>query len=519
MKVSARRVFVGLAIALLPSMIAASYYFGVTWDEKTRHFYGETVWRFLAGDLDRSAFTTDGAALYGAFFDVAAVATERWLPFNRYVIRHALGAGLGWLGIVYCGRLAGKLFGDWAGVLGLVLLAASPRYFADAMNNPKDLPFAALTVVALYYIATISPKWPYVTLATAVGIVVPLALALNVRAGALLYLGYFGLLVLIYAAIERPGWRAFADTAIRLSLVTAATMLLGTIFWPWAQGSPFVRPIQAAIGLSNFPWDGLVLFAGGEYGAEHLPRYYGPWWLLISTPPVVLAGVALSVAGPARTFWTRAGLGAVALLPVALAVVRHATLYDGIRHLLFVYPVFVVLAAGGWSDFTSGARQVWVRRGAQAALAVGLAAIFVFNVRAFPNQGVYFNGLVGGPRGAFAKYDEDYWGNCIQQAVAWSAEVARRSGRPVGVSGDPWHIVQLDSERYSELFYAPPPSLRYHFDIRLNRGSIAAVEGLATRPDALHRVETPDGAVLCVVLPGPAYPSEKSHLRLDDGQG
>ena len=65
----------------------------------------------------------------------------------------------------------------WAGVLAMVLLAVSPRYFADSMNNPKDLPFAAMTVVALYYISTVSVEWPYVSFSTAIKIAVSLALA------------------------------------------------------------------------------------------------------------------------------------------------------------------------------------------------------------------------------------------------------------------------------------------------------------------------------------------------------
>ena len=64
------------------------------------------------------------------------------------------------------------------------------------MNNPKDLPFAAMSVAALYYISTVSPRWPYLPLGTAVKIALAIALALSIRVGGLLYLGYFGLLVM-----------------------------------------------------------------------------------------------------------------------------------------------------------------------------------------------------------------------------------------------------------------------------------------------------------------------------------
>jgi hypothetical protein len=50
--------------------------------------------------------------------------------------------------------------------------------------------------------------------------------------------------------------------------------------------------------------------------------------------------------------------------------------------------------------------------------------------------------------------------------------------------------------------------------IRLNRGPNDGVVELAGREDALFRVQTPDGAVLCVVLPGPAFAELRRHLVL-----
>jgi hypothetical protein len=499
--------FAAVGVALLPLMIAASFDFGATWDEKSRHRYGELILEFFRGLRTRASFPETGGHLYGGMFDLICAALEQWLPLNRYVLRHIVNASFGWLGVLYCGRLAARLFGPWAGTLAMILLATSPRYFAHSMNNPKDLPFAALSVVALYYVSTISPTWPYVSRATAAKIAVALALALNVRAGALLYLGYFGLLVAAYVVAERnTNWRRLADTALRVAAVTAAVLVLGTAFWPWAQAAPFTRPIQALLGLANFPYGGLVLFNGQESNSTNLPWYYVPWWLMISTPPVVIAGVFLSASRYRGGQLARiAALTTLAALPVALVIGRGSTLYDGIRHLLFIYPIIAVIAAAGWSDWISARRRPWVRRSAIALLAVGLANILVFNVRAYPNQAAYFNALVGGPRGAFARYDMDYWGNCVLEAVTWSARTARLSGMPVAVSGNPWHLVQTDAERYHELFFTPPQRGQHYLDIRLNRGPIGGVTELANRQDALYRVQTPDGAILCVVLPGPAF--------------
>jgi hypothetical protein len=511
----ARWTFVAIAVALLPIMVLASFDFGVTWDEKDRHRNGENVWQFLQGLRSRSAFAETGGHVYPGLFDAICAALETWVPGDRYVLRHVVNATFGWVGVLYCGRLAARLFGQWSGVLAMVLLAASPRYFADSMNNPKDLPFAAMSVMALYYISTVSPQWPYISGSTAIKIVISLALALNIRVGALMYLGYFGLLIAAFVVAERcTNWRRLADTAARVLAVAVCMLLLGTVFWPWAGGAPLTRPFQALLGAANYPWDGLVVFRGREYSATDLPWYYAPWWLLISTPPVVLAGAALSplFLSSREDALRRVALWAVVVLPVAASIVMGSTLYDGIRHLLFIYPVLVVLAVAGWTGILSGSRPPRLRRGAAAALAVGLASALLFQIRFHPNQGVYFNALVGGPRGAFKRYDMDYWGNCMLQAVEWAVDTARSSGMAIPISGNPSHLVQLDAGRFRQVYFINQSRNRHYLQIQLARGPVTSLRKMAAEP-ALYQVRTPDGALLCTVTPGPAYGELEARRR------
>jgi hypothetical protein len=117
---------------------------------------------------------------------------------------------------------------------------------------------------------------------------------------------------------------------------------------------------------------------------------------------------------------------------------------------------------------------------------------------------VYFNALVGGPRGAFTYYEMDYWGNCILEAVRWSAGQARSSNLPFTISGSPWDLVQLNAGRFPELQFVPTGRGRHYLHVQLGRGDILFLRRLAREP-ALYRVKTPDGAVLCTVSPGPAY--------------
>ena len=99
--------FVVLAVALLPIMVLTSFDFGVTWDEKSRHRYGELVWEFLSGARARtSTYVEDGGHLYGGLFDAICAAVERHVAIDRYVLRHGINAIFGWIGVLYVGRLA-----------------------------------------------------------------------------------------------------------------------------------------------------------------------------------------------------------------------------------------------------------------------------------------------------------------------------------------------------------------------------------------------------------------------------
>lgn len=498
-------------------MVWLSQGFGFTWDERFQQKYGEEIWDYAHGSLPRSTFDTNlgNQYLYGGLVEILCVTVQHLFPrADAYVVRHMVIAVFGWSGIVFCGLLAGRAFGPRAGWLAAALLAVSPRYIGDAMNNPKDAPFAALTMAALYFALTIDERPPFFSWKQAAKLGAAIALAINVRPLGLMLLGFGGGIVLVYVVgrtLRSPDperWRPVGATVVRLAVMVALAIPLGTVAWPWAQAQPFIRPIQAFLIAARADWAAGfdVVYAGEVYGAGELPWHYVPRWLLMALPPVVVAGVVL--AGLVWLGSTRARLSALALVlfiaaPIAGAVWRHATIYDGIRHVLFIVPPLTVLAAAGWSAAlsSSGRRRIVVI----ALLALGIGEAAGYQLANHPNQIVYFSPIVGGPRAAFARYDMDYWGNSMLQAVTWSAALAGDLKRPLAVSGNPIQAVQADAGRYHSLYVRPRDAGDFHLDIRLLRGPPEAVRAFASRADVLHRVTTADGTPLCVVLPGPAY--------------
>lgn len=518
------------ALALLATMVVLSRDFGATWDERALQRYGEEIWEYYRGErplakIDTISFLHN--RIYGGFAEVLSVAVQRAVRADVediFVVRHAVNSVFGWTGIVLAFLTASRLFGQRAGWLAAALLAAMPRYVGYSMNNTKDLPFAVLMMAAFYCIVTMKPQYPYLPWGHAARLAVAIALAINVRAMGMVLLGYtaIGLLVAMFAARERSLVRLGA-TGARFAAVALVAVVGGTVFWPWAQQQPLVRPFEAFFMASGFSWGNPSLFAGQDVPARDLPWHYLPTWLLISLPPVVLAGVGLSLVRlwrRAESWVQLAALWAFVLVPATVVIVRGLTLYDEIRHMFFVVPPIGVIAAAGWDLAIAAApgRAVFLPA---ALVAVGVAEPLLFQLRNHPNQIVYFTPAIGGPRGAFGRFDMDYWGNCVLQAVEWSAGEAERAQTPIGVSGNAWEVVVVDADRFKRLYFRLPYRSGYHFNIQLLKGTREDVLGTSRRGDILHRVTTADGTPLCVVLPGPEYPrlAAEQRFRIEESAG
>jgi len=426
-----------------------------------------------------------------------------------------VNAVFGWTGVVFAFLMARRFFGVRAGWLAAALLACMPRYMADSMNNPKDLPFAVLMLAASYYILSVKEHSPYFSWPHALKLGTAIALAVNVRSMGLLLLGYAGLAlaIAIVAARDFDPWR-LAVASGRFAVITLVALIGGAAFWPWAQEQPLTRPIEAFFLASGFSWGNPSLFMGEAISGTAVPWYYLPTWIAITIPGVVLIGMTFAGARlvfPAPGRARLAALWLLVLFPAVSAMVRHVSLYDGIRHMLFIVPPMAVLAAAGWEFLlrsTPGRGPAIVA----GALALMLAEPFVFQIRNHPNQAVYFTPAVGGPRGAFGRYDLDYWGNCILEATEWAASQAARAGMPLGVASNAWEVAAMDAGRFNELYFRQQRQAGWHLNLLLLKGSTENITEIAADPGVLYRVRTADGTPLCVVLPGPDYPQVEGRL-------
>lgn len=426
-----RKIFFGMSLFLLIIMPILSFDFGITGDELVHKQNGENVLKYLkTGGADTTYRTYKNLYLYGGLFDAsAAMIYERMPNADPYNIRHLLNSLFGAMLIITTGLLARQLSKSWlVALIALLLTVLSPRLFGDSMNNPKDIPFAMAYVMSVFGIIRFNsflPKWDW---RSAVFLGISMSIALNIRVGGLLLLVYFGLYTVVNVYLRG---KEFADAkANGLVIIGKAAVLgiisyfLGLIFFPYSHAAPITNTLSALKIMSNFDYAIRMLFEGHALWSDEIPWYYIPKWLGMAIPLSVIIGLVLFVVKIRSIFRGRDWLPLafiifVGVFPVAYAVAKHSSLYDGIRHFLFLMPMINVMAALGWAStlFAFWAKKFnWV---VPAVLGILLILPLRFMIANHPNEYIYFNELSGGIKNAYGNYETDYWMNSMKELSKW----------------------------------------------------------------------------------------------------
>jgi hypothetical protein len=435
-----------LFIAVTVLALATFHQYGVTWDEDVHNWYGVFVLEYYrSGFTDLRAMHWQDLINYGAIFDTTAAALNEISPFGTYETRHLLNSLVGVIGLVGTWKLGRALGGPRAGFIAALFLALTPNYYGQMFNNPKDIPFAAGTVWALYYMVLLARALPRPSASLVLRLAFACGATLGVRVGGLLLLAYLGLLLGLYAfwaMIETRDWRTlfiegFGSLGRIFIPVIVIAYPLMLIFWPWAQQAPFQHPLDALATFSHQTFPFPTLYAGEYVPATDLPWSYLPVHILLALPELILL---LLVAAPFVAVWllrnrfAAMGRGTILaffivtfgiLFPVGYAVAIKAVLFDGMRHFIFVLPpiaaVTAVLADRTWEHLSG----ITLRRVVASLLAVyGIIHIETM-VRLHPDEYVYYNAFIGGTEGAQGLFKLDYWANSYQEAVHGLTEYLR----------------------------------------------------------------------------------------------
>lgn len=428
-----------LLFLLLAVLVAATFgHYGNGFDAEVQDVYGRQIVAWYASFFhDRSALGYLDLYYYGGLFDMLAALANHVSPWPHWATRHLLEAVFGLIGMAGSWRLARRLGGPLAGFAALACLALMPSYYGMMFINPKDIPFAALMIWAVYHATRLAEEFPAPGWRRIAWFGALAGLALGVRIGGVLLFFYLGV-----AALAAPGNRL--RLALRLAPVLPIAWAVMLLFWPWAQVSPIDHPIEALRHFSAMNGNIGTLYFGRMVGKTYHPALYLPVYMAVKLPDLVLALLAGGFAFAAARL--RHGLP-YRLLPLLLAglfpllytVATNPMLYDAERHFLFTLPPLAVLAGLAAGRF---AEHRW--RTGFAAASILLAGWQVAQMaQLHPYEYAFFNDLVGGTRNAAGLFETEYWGASLAEATGdlsrWIVKHHLARARPwqVAVCGKP----------------------------------------------------------------------------------
>ncbi|MGL5681949.1 MAG: tetratricopeptide repeat protein [Marinifilaceae bacterium] len=414
--------------------ISADY--GISGDEfvDMRHC-GYVLDYFANGDKTALDQPKTALHLYGNGTQVIAEIVSRTFGADDpFIVRHALNALVGALGVLITGLLAMRLGGGVAGLLGVLLMFFTPRYFGHAMNNMKDLSFAVGYIMAIYYFIRTQDNYPRLKFRYVCGAAIGIFLAMGTRSGGLMLYPYFFFIAGLYY-LEQVGWKDCLKLYKNRFIISnylaliVPILLVGYIasiaLWPYGIEQPFTGMVKSLKQFTNYNVGLRTIFDGEQMMSTMLPWRYAPQYLMISTPIITLIGLfAMAVWSCVRLVTKRrfspimVFLFFAVIFPVFWVIYQKSNLYGGIRHLLFVVPIMVCLAAVLWSKLVT-AKTKAVRIVAIVVLVGGFTLPVKHMVANHPNDYVYFNELVGNLSGAYGDYETDYYYNSLYNSSEW----------------------------------------------------------------------------------------------------
>lgn len=434
-----KKIFWGMAAVALVAMLWAAAGVGINADDKFQNDYSKKLVNYYGtfGRDTSALFVKDGNMhLYGGFFDATTGFANKALGFQEtevayHNVRHFFSAILGWLAIVFAGFFTARVAGWRAACLTMFLAFLSPHFFGHALMNPKDIPFAAGYIIALYNMVCALDGLPRPRWQNLVGLGLGLALALATRAGGLLLFAYLGLFGGLHLMMKNGLSAAFSiknsSPYLKFIIPTAiGGWLVACLFWPFAMQSPFKNPLAALAKFSDLEVHIRVLFGGENVMSDQTPWQYPLTWIWKTIPLGVLFGLMGSVIFLPRLLKKYAPIwvllaGFAAIFPVFYVVYKNSVLHDGWRHLTFAYLPMVVCAAIFWESlwqFFEEKKKAfgWAVAGLVGLLSLDSMSYLLQNPRL---AYCYFNPLAGGVSGQFGNMETDYWGISTRQGLDW----------------------------------------------------------------------------------------------------
>lgn len=323
--------------------------------------------------------------------------------------------------------------------LGVFILALFPRFWGHSFFNPKDIPFATFFTLGTFLGAFLLNYYcQKETQVNKVGLNkitvysllygIAIGLATGVRVAGFFLLFFF----IIAHFFIKANLKDIYLTLIRFSkfylIIFSAWAITTIAVYPASWINPIAWFDEAVFSLSKYSvWDNTALFNGQQIPGRSLPWYYLPSYLSMTIPVLfqisfVVGLIWLTFKYDKLTQIQKACAILVILQVFALpliAIIKQSTMYDEIRHFIFIIPGIAVLVTTALIWFYQSISNKYIKLFAATFLTLYLSSIALDMATLHPYEYTYFNRAYGGLKAAHQKQETDYWGLSLKEGMEW----------------------------------------------------------------------------------------------------
>lgn len=410
--------FIAVFILFLFFIFTKYKNYGISWDEQVYLSYGKRYFEnYLNLRKIEKNFELSHVFVHGALFDIGYYLPLQLLnQTGNFALLHlekALFSSLTLVFVFFTLRLLTKNY--FIALIGVLFMITTPRWLGDIFDNHMDgistVLYSALIFISIKLLQDSNRK---ISSKLFVTFSILSALAFSHRI-ILFFIPCLTLLLIFLSQLKKNKISHLFKYLIGYIVLFAITLLI-------------VDPALRVYGISGF-WQKIFyslkytygrtnLFNGVFMDARHLPWNYLPIWIGITTPVVTLllfffGLVTLRVTNRNKVVSTFL-LGSL-FMPILFTIILRPVLYDAWRQFLFLVVPLNIIAALGAGQLLKKKLAILVL----LVILVGTSSTFLAMSKLHPYEYAYFNSLVGGLRGAYGKYDTDYWGKSYKEAVEW----------------------------------------------------------------------------------------------------
>ena len=414
--------------------------FGISWDEEWhRNDAKETIAfisRLLGIDkiLNISNHIPDPNQIgYGTLFEMTFLAIEKLFSIedirHAYILRHALNFLIYFFSAYIFFLFAKKQTQSYAiGFITSMFYLLHPRLLGHGFFNCKDSIAQALIACALLPLYTaIKSGGRKANIIS--GIIIGIGIIQRIP---LIYLPFIYLSVIFFKnffeykndTLEKHN---LIVIPIFLTTLCLSVYLLQPAFW----GASFHELKSIFLWFKNHHAPAFNYYLGSYISARDLPWHYVPVWVFVTTPISFLFFFCLGVFKTLHKIYKKINQEQLFdifmlmgfLIPIFAIILSNSTLYDGWRHMFFIYPFLAYFMGIGFSWTYKYLKIKFVY--SQKIILIILTSITFYEpifkiIKLHPHQNVYFNYFAG--KDPMLYFEGDYWANSMRKGIEWILE-------------------------------------------------------------------------------------------------